>query len=208
MNRTSTLIYAAMLGDVGRFDTSWNYGYAPVHLTAFGPSKSISVESGMILKNFADALDAENIVEIGTFKGYSTSWLMLSCLQREKGHVMTFDIEKEGYYGTQFYDEYKIPRDLLTYIQSPVWEASGLLPDTIDFCFHDSDHEVDPLLKELATVVPVIRHGGMIVFDDVLVPGYITFANTLAQYFFALKREWTYKVLPLGHGFGIAQKKG
>lgn len=198
-------IGARLMTEMGPWDTDWNAGAVPVHYNRWGPNKSINFETGFLLKNFADFIDAQTIVEVGTFRGYSTCWLLLSCLMRQKGHVTTFDVEPEGAYGPMFYTAYGFGRDQLSYVQGPVWDSKDL-PEKIDLVFHDASHERAPTVREVETLSGRVRSGGVMLFDDVCLSLYTPMRTYLAGYFSSHSDLWRYQVLELGHGLGIAQK--
>lgn len=206
-----TEIYQTLLTDVGPWDLDWNVGLVPVHYNRWGPNKSINYETGILLKNFADKLDAKVILEVGTFRGYSTCWLLISCYLRGKGHVFTFDTVKEGGYGEPFYDKYGFSRERLTFVHGPVWDRDKtVFPESprIDLVFHDSSHELVVTVREVEVLAPLVRVGGIMLFDDVLLPIYQPMKEFLEIYFTERSKEWKYGVLPLGHGLGIAERIG
>jgi predicted O-methyltransferase YrrM len=55
---------------------------------------SVPMQDGKVLRLFAEAIDAKNVVEIGTSTGYSGLWFCLA-LHKTGGHLTTFEIDHQ-----------------------------------------------------------------------------------------------------------------
>ncbi len=124
-----------------------------------------------------------------------------------------YECMPEGHYGGMHYDRLGLPKDNFHYHQIPggIWEHEDKLPAEIDFIYHDTSHLLDPTVKEMTLLLPKLSVGGLILFDDMDHPSFFpmqTYLNTLfrggIQGFNC--RNWSWSVLHLGHGLGIAEK--
>lgn len=181
----------------------------PCHYNSLGNTKSVSWETGIVLKNFVEWKKPMQIVELGTFRGYSTSWLILGTLLNGAGFVKTMDIEPEGYFGKLWYDVYDLPKLNFMFQQIPggIWRhaESALIPQTIDLLFHDSSHELEDTKKEMEILLPRIPAGGTVLIDDMKHPFYVPMQSYLHNLFMSMP-NWKWSVLPIGTGLGIAER--
>jgi predicted O-methyltransferase YrrM len=191
------------IGDIQKY----SYSSAPCHFNSLGLTKSITWEVGILLKNFVEWHKPKNIVEIGTFRGYSTAWLVLGALLNENGYVTTFDIQAEGFFGQMWYDYYELPKDKLFFKEIPggVWEHDSLIPKTIDLLFHDSSHELDDTIKEMDCLLPRMAPKSVMLFDDMTHPDYAPMQGYLHSLFLSMP-NWKWLILPIGTGLGIATR--
>jgi predicted O-methyltransferase YrrM len=188
-----------------------NYGIVPVHDNPYPPkgNKGIHWETGILLSNLVERYQPAQIVELGTFQGYSTCWLLFSSW-RYGGKVDAFEVFPEGHYGPMMYDYYRFPKDNFRYHHIPggIWKYENQLPETIDFFYHDTEHLAGPTKKEMEMIVPRIPIGGHIVIDDILHPFYPTMREYVHGLFkIELADSWSYDILHLGCGLGIAERK-
>lgn len=179
----------------------------PLHHNTVGLSKSIDYETGLLLKNFVEYKKPDTVVELGSFRGYSTAWLMLGTILNKRGHVHAFEVFKEGGYGSMWYDDLNFPKDRFTYHEIPggVWKYEEQIPKSIDLLFHDTQHLPGPTQRELELLVPRIPVGGMVIVDDMCYPEYRPMAAVVNEFFVKMP-GWNYEVLRLGHGLGIAER--
>lgn len=179
----------------------------PCHYNSLGLTKSVSWETGIILKNFVEWKKPKQIVELGTFRGYSTSWLILGTLLNGFGRVDTYDIKPYGFFGSMWLEFYGLPTNdfLFNHIPGGIWEHDGLIPQTIDLLFHDSSHELEDTKKEMAVLLPRIPAGGTVLIDDMLHPFYGPMQSYLHNLFLSMP-NWKWSVLPIGTGLGIAER--
>jgi predicted O-methyltransferase YrrM len=101
------------------------------------------------------------IVEIGTFHGWSTSWLLRALADNGQGHLHSYDLV-DHVLGT-------VPRDLSdarwTFHRGDVRARTDLQPSTIDYLFIDAKHTarfarwyVENLLGKVRVGIPVTVH--------------------------------------------------
>lgn len=184
----------------------------PLHTNRMGVTKSIDWETGILLKAFAEYYRPKTIVELGTFRGYSTSWLILGQSiayydSREDYAVHAFEVFSEGAYGEMWYDIFELPKENFFYHEIPkgIWNFPSEIPEKIDLLFHDTQHLPDPTTQELNILLPRISRGGFVIVDDMIHPDYWPMQGIVNEVF-SNKNVWEYQVLPLGHGLGIARR--
>ena len=127
---------------------------------------SINKEDLELLFNLLGDFKAENILEIGTWKGYSTeTWYkafnpdVLISLEKEvgifDGNWTDFVLNTQSVKLFEGCDSHN-PKVLET-----VGEVK------YDFLFIDGDHSYDGVKKDFEMYSPLVRKGGIIVFHDV-----------------------------------------
>lgn len=202
---TDRYLLAMLMG--GREIHQDPYSIVPCHYNSLGLTKSVAWEIGIMLKNFVEWKKPRQIVELGTFRGYSTAWLILGTLLNGKGWVTTFDVKPEGFFGSMWYDFYGLPKTRFDFYQifGGLWENSAVIPRGIDFLFHDASHELEDTRKEMDILLPRISPGGTILFDDMLYPDYGPMQSYLHSVFLSMP-NWKWSVLPIGTGLGIAER--
>jgi predicted O-methyltransferase YrrM len=184
-----------------------NFGDVPVHYNPAGANKSIHWETGVLLCNFLEAYRPNQVVELGTFRGYSTAWLILGTLLAGHGRVDAFEVFPEGHYGSMWYDEYQLPKTNFKYHEIPggIWKYPAAIPETIDLLYHDTEHLPGPTIEEMGLLLPRIQVGGVVLIDDMLHPDYQPMQTVIRQMFIG-HPDWTFNTLRLGHGLGIAKR--
>lgn len=183
------------------------YSIVPCHYNSLGNTKSVSWETGIILKNFVEYKKPGQIVELGTFRGYSTAWLILGTILNEVGIVYSYDIQPEGFFGKMWYDFYDLPKSGYQFHHIPggIWKYRDQLPNVIDLLFHDSSHELEDTKNEMDVLLPRIPAGGVVLFDDMSYPIYGPMQSYLHNLFHSMP-NWKWSVLPIGTGLGIAER--
>lgn len=202
-----------------------NYGDVPLHYNAGlpGGNKGIDWETGILLCNFVEQYKPKQIVELGTFRGYSAAWLIMGTLLAGGGRVDTFDVFPQGHYGSMWYKEYRLPLHDFYFHEVPggIWKFPQLIPDEINLLFHDTEHLPGPTQTEMDILLPRVPVGGIVLIDDMMHPSYSPMQKVLSDTFLppidsftafteapqiAKHRNWSWSVLPFGHGLGIARR--
>lgn len=191
--------------------SSVNHGAIPVHDNPGTPrgNKGIHWETGIIISSFVEAKKPKQIVELGTFRGYSTCWIMAGIYPDAITKIDTYDVWPEGQYGEMWYDRYQFPKENLTFheVSGGIWKHLKQVPAEIDFLYHDTAHEAAPTKKEMDILLPRIPIGGMVLIDDVLHPNYLPMRYYLHNLFTVhLKDFWRWNVMQIGCGLGIAER--
>jgi len=126
----------------------------------------ISQDEGALLSMLVHISGAKNVVEVGTFLGYSAI-----CLARAlpaDGRVLTCDISEDWTTLARLRWQAAELQDKIDLRIGPALDTIRSLPDTetIDFSFIDADKlNYRAYYEEL---LPRTRRGGLIVLDDVL----------------------------------------
>jgi len=132
---------------------------------------SVPAQDGKALRLFTEAVDARNVVEIGTSTGYSGLWLCLA-LRSTGGHLTTFEIDHERAAMARQHFEQAGVEKLVTVVEGNAHEQIAKLKAPVDVAFIDAEKPgyVDYLNK----LLPVVRPGGLILAHNVdQVPDYV-----------------------------------
>ena len=176
----------------------------------------ISPEQGQFLYLLVKMLSARNILEVGTFTGYSA--LNMARALPDDGRLICCDISDEWTriarrYWKQDGQDHKINLKL-----APAAETlKGLLEDgkqrTFDFAFIDADKENYDTYYELC--LKLMRPGGVIAFDNVLWSGAVVKPANNSESTIAIKAlnrklhddcRVELSLLPIGDGLTLARK--
>lgn len=184
---------------------------------------AITEDTGKFLSILLTSINANNVLEIGTSVGYSTLWFALALSQNENGmphktkqKIVTIDNDKS-----------KIMRAQKNFIDAGVFEmvtiAEGdaidvlnqLLDnhnsnsnggsDLFDFIFFDADK--DNLTNYFDLSLPLLKKGGLIVTDNILLPEeYRLDMSKFVKY--VRNNESVFSVtVPIGYGEEVTVKK-
>ncbi len=134
---------------------------------------ALTQDRGAYLTEVCRETEPATTVEIGMAWGLSTFWILTALLEHvhPMPHVVMDPFQHFGYHGAalralrvsgldsmiEFYEEPSIT----------VLEMLALKKRQFDFAFIDGDHSFDAVLCDLWLLDPLIRPGGVIVFDDV-----------------------------------------
>ncbi|MFE5540976.1 class I SAM-dependent methyltransferase [Streptomyces sp. NPDC056519] len=103
----------------------------------------------------------ETVVEVGTFHGWSTTWILQALRDNGSGHLHSYDIVSHV--------ERNVPKPLSegrwTFTQGDVAENLEKIPDTADFLFIDAAHSanfarwyIQHLIPRMTPGIPVCVH--------------------------------------------------
>jgi hypothetical protein len=140
-----------------RFDEpDWFSNYSPIF------SRNLSVYRDVPSK----------FIEIGSFEGRSSTWLLDNVLTHPKSHLTCID-PCHAEYGDKFF------YNLSSHIESQkcriMAETSQVaLPKLLceqdrcsyDFVYVDGDHHSEAVLRDAVMAFPLVKVGGIIAFDD------------------------------------------
>jgi predicted O-methyltransferase YrrM len=133
---------------------------------------SVPMQDGKALRLLTEAVDAKNVVEIGTSTGYSGLWFCLA-LERTGGHLITFEIDhRRAAIAREHFKEANVGH-MVTVVEGDAHEQVAKLKEPIDVAFIDADKAgyVDYLDK----LMPLVRPGGLILAHNLdMVPDYVT----------------------------------
>lgn len=158
---------------------------------------SVPMEDGRALRLFAEAVDANEVVEIGTSTGYSGLWFCLA-LQRTGGRLTTFEIDPErAAMAREHFREAGVEK-MVTLIGGDAHQQVAKLKGPIDVVFIDADK--GGYLDYLHKLLPLVRPGGLILAHNIdMAPDYVKAVTGSADLETIFYRE--------GAGLGITLKK-
>lgn len=124
---------------------------------------------GRLLKMLVEMVKPENILEVGTFSGYSS--ICLAEGLAEGGKVYTFEINDEQEDFTRPWIEGSHVADKIEFIIGDAITEAPRLGITFDMAFIDGDKRTYIETYEMA--MKVMRPGGFIVADNTLWDGHV-----------------------------------
>ena len=140
---------------------------------ALGPISMMQIarEQGAFLTLLARLLGARQAVEIGTFTGYSA--ISIARGLAPGGHLLCCDVSEEWTAIARRYWARAGVADRIELRLAPALETLRSLPDAseIDLAFIDADKT--SYLSYYEELLPRLRRGGLIVFDNVLWGGQV-----------------------------------
>lgn len=125
---------------------------------------------GNILAMFVHMIQPKNILEIGTFTGYSALWMAQAL--PDDGILTTIDINEELEDMVRNYIAKSQLAHKIRYIIGNALEVIPTLEDTYDMVFIDADKANYQAYYDM--LLPNVRKGGFIIADNVLWGGQIT----------------------------------
>ena len=138
---------------------------------------NIAPENGQFLSILIHAIQARNVLEVGTSNGYSTIWLA-AALKETGGRLITLEFDRKRAEEAQTHLQ-EVGLDSVVEVR--VGNALDEIPKcdvTFDLVFLDAEKNEYRRYLELA--LPNIRPGGLIVADDTVtmrdeMPDYVEF---------------------------------
>ena len=138
---------------------------------------NIAPENGQFLSILIHAIQARNVLEVGTSNGYSTIWLAVA-LKKTGGRLITLEFDQKRAEEAQTHLQ-EVGLDSVVEVR--VGNALDEIPKcdaTFDLVFLDAEKNEYRRYLELA--LPNIRPGGLIVADDTVtmrdeMPDYVEF---------------------------------
>ena len=162
----------------------------------------VPLEDGRLLRMLTESTGAKNVVEVGTYNGYSTLWFCLA-LRNTGGKITTHEISAKNIALAQ--DNFKKAgvEDLVTIVEGDAHENVTKLKEPIDILFIDADKPgYADYLKKL---LPLVRSGGLILAHNTTNSG-----RQMPEYFTAVTADPNLDSIFLGQqsiGIGITLKK-
>jgi predicted O-methyltransferase YrrM len=163
----------------------------------------VPLADGRLLRMLAESTGAKNVVEIGTYVGYSAMWFCL--LRNTSGHITTHEIDPKN--AALARDNFKKAgvENLVTIVEGDAHETVTKLKDPIDILFIDADKPgyADYLRK----LLPLVRPGGLILAHNTTNSG-----RQMPDYFTAVTTDPSLDSIflnqqSMGIGIGLTLKK-
>ena len=177
----------------------------------------IGPEQGQFMALLVELMAARNVLEVGTFTGYSA--LVVALALPDDGRVVTCDVSEEWTAkGRRYWEEAGVAHKIDLRLAPAIETLDTLLAEggaaTFDFAFIDADKEGYDDYYERA--LELIRPGGLITLDNTLWKGKvvdpaITDADTEAiraiNKRLAGDERVTLSLVPIGDGLTLARKR-
>ena len=117
-------------------------------------------DDGRLLRVLVESIGAKHVVELGTFRGYSGTWMCLG-LRKTGGKLTTFEIDKQNAETSMANFKRAGVDSLVNLVLGDAHEKVVDIKDPIDLVFIDADKEgYEDYLKKL---LPLVRPGGLVV---------------------------------------------
>ena len=182
---------------------------------------AITNDTGKFLNILLSAINCNRVLEIGTSVGYSTLWIALTLLQNResltnlKRSILTIENSPSKIRRASKNFEDAGVTDMVEIVEGNALEILAKLPEKIksdsiwgnklfDFVFLDADKE--NLARYFDLVIPVVRKGGLIVTDNILLPedyrpSMIEYVNHVRE-----KKNIQSVSVPIGYGEEVSLK--
>jgi len=128
---------------------------------------NVATLHGRLLRILTEAVNAKQVVEIGTSNGYSALWICLG-LEATGGKLITHEINPETAVLAQANFKRAGVEHLVTIVVGDAHETVTRLKGPIDLLFIDADKP--GYLDYLNKLLPLVRPGGLILADNMSQP--------------------------------------
>ena len=125
---------------------------------------------GRLLKMLVKMVNPQNIIEVGTFSGYSA--LCMAEGLGEQGHLYTFEINDEQEPFTRKWIEDSPWADKITFIIGDATTEAKKIGKSFDFAFMDGDKRT--YVETYESLLPLMNKGAFILADNTLWDGHVT----------------------------------
>ena len=125
---------------------------------------------GRLLKMLVEMIRPQNVLEVGTFSGYSA--ISMAEGLTEGGRLYTFEVNDEMEDFTRPWIEQSAVADKITFIIGDALDGASRLGVEFDMVFIDGDKRAYCDYYDMA--LTVLRPGGFIVADNTLWDGHVT----------------------------------
>ena len=125
---------------------------------------------GRLLKMFVQMIQPKNILEVGTFSGYSA--ICMAEGLGSDGTVWTFEINDEMEDFTRPWIENSPVADRIRFMIGDANTEAPKLGITFDMVFIDGDKRT--YVETYETILPLLRPGGFLLADNTLWDGHVT----------------------------------
>lgn len=143
--------------------------YRATNLKLLRPRMASGHLQGRMLKMFVRMIKPKNILEIGTYSGYSA--ICLAQGLEEQGHLYTFEINDEQEDFTRPWLENSAVSDKITFTIGDALELVPGMGVTFDLAFIDGDKR--KYIEYYEMVMQHLSKGGYIIADNTLWDGHV-----------------------------------
>jgi predicted O-methyltransferase YrrM len=162
----------------------------------------VPLEDGRLLRTLTESTGAKNIVEVGTYIGYSTLWFCLA-LRNTGGKITTHELDPKNVARARENLKRAGVQNLVTIVEGDAHETVTRLKEPIDIVFIDADKPgYADYFKKLQ---PLVRPGGLILAHNTTNTG-----RQMPDYFTAVTTDTNLDTIFLGQqsvGIGVTLKK-
>ena len=132
---------------------------------------NVPASDGRMLRILAEAVNARNVVEVGTSTGISGLWFCLA-LEKTGGKLTTFEMDKTRASLARKHFNRAGMDGRVTLVEGDAHQNITKLRDPIDVVFLDA--EKDGYVDYLNRLLPLVRPGGLILAHNTdMIPGYM-----------------------------------
>src|ERR1051325_5582180 len=119
---------------------------------------NVPAADGRMLRLLTEAVNAKNVVEIGTSTGISGMWFAMA-LERTGGHLTTFELDHARAELARAHFKKAGVERVVTLIEGDAHQNITKLKDPVDVVFIDAEKEGYP--DYLRKMLPLVRPGGL-----------------------------------------------
>ena len=137
---------------------------------------NVPVADGRMLRLLTEAVNAKNVVEIGTSTGISGMWFCMA-LEKTGGRLTTFELDPGRIALARAHFKKAGVDRLVTLVEGDAHQNLSKLREPVDVVFIDA--EKDGYLDYLKKMLPLVRPGGLILAHNLdMVPDYVKAVTT------------------------------
>lgn len=137
------------------------------HVALCDAAGGIEPWKSLLLYSLVRALGPEMVAEIGVYKGSTTAWIAQGL--EENGAGMLFAIDKRECPQARALIQQGGLGERVTWFDKTVSVPVPAGVPPLDLVFVDGDHSYEGCLRDIDAYWPLVKQGGLMVFDD-LVP--------------------------------------
>jgi len=126
--------------------------------------RNVPPQDGRFMRIVTEAMNAKNVVEIGTSTGYSGIWFGMA-LQKTGGKLTTYEIDEKRAATARENFKKAGMADIITVVLGDAHEKVKDLKDLIDILFLDADKE--GYIDYLDKLLPLVRPGGLVLAHNI-----------------------------------------
>jgi len=126
--------------------------------------RNVPPQDGRFLRIMTHAMNAKNVIEIGTSTGYSGIWFGMG-LQKTGGKLTTYEIDAQRAATARANFKRAGMDDIITLVEGDAHEEVKKLKEPIDILFLDADKE--GYIDYLKILLPLVRPGGLIIAHNI-----------------------------------------